>query len=267
MHLTKSRFLMTIAALIFGVTLSVQTIAQDIVRLDPKALSGLGLDGGPSDVEGQLRYGRMLYDGDKFNVMVAAGNAGNNKEVLEMENFRMQELCYLLNGSVTFIESDGRVQTFHTGDFFVIPRGYTGQMITQGNHLYQVLVVITDERADPIPGNTSPKLVDRSAMSGHGLESFVFGPHPELEANRKLIDGGAELTVSVVEVETNSGEFTDMAEEFVYVVSGSATLTPVGGEPQTFYKGDFFVVPQGWSGTWAVEGNHLYRELIAVAAD
>ena len=76
-----------------------------------------------------------------------------------------------------------------------------------------------------------------------------------------------ELTVSIVEVGANSGEFTDMAEEFVYVVSGSATLTSIGGEPETFYKGDFFVVPEGWDGTWAVDGNHLYRELIAVVAE
>jgi len=70
-----------------------------------------------------------------------------------------------------------------------------------------------------------------------------------------------------MDVISNSGDFTDMSEEFVYVLNGSATLTQVGGEPQTFYTGDFFVVPEGWDGNWTVEGNHLYRELIAVPAD
>jgi uncharacterized cupin superfamily protein len=58
-----------------------------------------------------------------------------------------------------------------------------------------------------------------------------------------------------------------MAEEFVMVLNGSATLTMVGGEPQTFYAGDFFVVPEGWDGNWTVDGNHLYREILAVSAE
>lgn len=252
---------------IFTAFIGAQSFAQDVVRIDERALSGLGLEGGPTNVAGQVRYQKTLFEGEKFNVGVAAGNRNGNSEVLNMNPMPFQELCYLLNGTVTFIETNGKAQTFHTGDFFVIPRGFSGQMITRGNHLYQVLVVMATERSDPVPGLTSPTLIDRSNMSGFGLESFVFGPQPDLEANRKTMHDGAELAISILEVESNSGEFTDMAEEFVYVVSGSATLTAVGGEPQTFYKGDMFVVPEGWSGTWAVEGNHLYRELIAVAAD
>ena len=186
---------------------------------------------------------------------------------MEIASFPIEEFCYILNGTATLIERNGAAHTFHTGDFFVIPKGFSGTFITQGNRLYQVLLVIADERSDSFADSTSPMLIDRANISGLGLESSVLPWVPELESNRKLIFDGSELTVSVVEGEAHSAEFTDVAEEFVYVVSGSATLTGVGGEPQTFYKGDFFVVPEGWSGTWAVEGNHLYRELIAVAAD
>ena len=267
MHSKKSNALTAMIACLPALFMGSQLYAQEVVRLDKRALSGLGLEGGPTDVEGQVRYGRTLYEGEKFNVFVAAGNRNGPSEVLEMHPMPFQEFCYLLNGTVTFKEDDGRVQTFHTGDFFIIPRGFSGQMITQGNQLYQVMVVMANERSDPLPGVTSPKLVDRTAMSGLDLESFVFEPQPQVEANMKSIHQGAELDVSIIEVGANSDEFTDMAEELVYVVSGSATLTSPGGEPQTFYKGDFFVVPEGWSGTWAVEGNHLYRELIVVAAD
>ena len=53
-------------------------------------------------------------------------------------------------------------------------------------------------------------------------------------------------------------------DEFVYVINGQATLTTQDGIAQTFYSGDFFVVPEGFAGTWETDGNHLYRELIVL---
>ncbi|MBN4053540.1 DUF861 domain-containing protein [Haliea sp. AH-315-K21] len=250
---------------LFSLVFSAHLFAQDIVRLDKAALSGLGLEGGPTE-GGAVRYGKTLYDGDVFNVSVAAGNGPDNIEVLEIESFGVQEFCYLINGTATFIGNDGRTETFHTGDFFVIPKGWGGTMITQGNHLYQVLLVVSDDRSDPVP-DAFPTLIDRTNMSGLGLEASSFGPAGEFESNRKIMWDGAELVITIMDVEPNSGDFTDMAEEFVYVLNGSATLTAVGGEPQTFYRGDFFVVPEGWDGNWTVDGNHLYRELIALSAD
>lgn len=249
-----------------SLALSSHLYAQDIVRLDKATLSGLGLEGGPTE-GGPMRYGKTLFDGEKFTVSVAAGNGPNNKEVLEIESFPIQEFCYLINGSVTFISKDGRSDTFQTGDFFVIPLGWTGTMITQGNHLYQVLLVISKERGEPIPG-AFPIIVNPTYMSGLGLDVSSFPPAgPDAESNRKTIWNGSELDITIMDVESNSGDFTDMSEEFVYVLNGSATLTQVGGAPQTFYTGDFFVVPEGWDGNWTVEGNHLYRELIAVPAN
>lgn len=251
---------------LFCLAFSSQLIAQDILRLDKATLSGLGLEGGPTE-DGTLRYGKTLYDGDKFNVSVAAGNGPNNIEVIEVDSFPIQEFCYLINGSVTFIGKDGQTETFNTGDFFIIPLGWSGTMITQGNHLYQVLLVISDERGVPIPG-AFPSMVDKTNMSGLGLDVSSFPAAGEnAESNRKTIWDGAELEVTIMDVSSNSADFTDMSEEFVYVLNGSATLTQVGGEPQTFYTGDFFVVPEGWDGNWTVEGNHLYRELIAVPAN
>tara|TARA_R110000824_G_scaffold7892_6_gene35942 strand:+ start:57460 stop:58245 length:786 start_codon:yes stop_codon:yes gene_type:complete len=249
-----------------SLALSSPLYAQDIVRLDKATLSGLGLEGGPN-AEGIMRYGKTLYDGDKFNVSVAAGNGPDNIEVIEVESFPVQEFCYLINGSATFIGKDGQTATFNTGDFFIIPLGWGGTMITQGNSLYQVLLVISDERGEAIPG-AFPTMVNPTYMSGLGLDVSSFPPAGEdAESNRKTIWDGSELEITIMDVISNSGDFTDMSEEFVYVLNGSATLTQLGGEPQTFYTGDFFVVPEGWDGNWTVEGNHLYRELIAVPAN
>ena len=255
-----------ILACLFSLVFSSHLFAQDVLLLDPAALSGLGLEGG-ADENGIMRYGKTLYDGDKFNVSIAAGNGPNNIEIIEVDSFPIQEFCYLINGSATFIGKDGQTATFNTGDFFVIPLGWGGTFITQGNHLYQVLLVVSDERGEAIPG-AFPTMVDPTYMSGLGLDVSSFPAAGEdAESNRKAIWDGAELDITVMDVESNSADFTDMSEEFVYVLNGSATLTQVGGEPQTFYTGDFFVVPEGWDGNWTVEGNHLYRELIALPAN
>ena len=38
--------------------------------------------------------------------------------------------------------------------------------------------------------------------------------------------------------------------EFVYILSGSLTVTPDGGKPATFGAGDSAMFPRGWRGTW-----------------
>jgi len=38
--------------------------------------------------------------------------------------------------------------------------------------------------------------------------------------------------------------------EFVYILSGSLTVTPDGGKPATFGAGDCAMFPRGWRGTW-----------------
>ena len=38
--------------------------------------------------------------------------------------------------------------------------------------------------------------------------------------------------------------------EAIYVLSGSLTVTPEGGQPATLGPGDVAVFPRGWSGPW-----------------
>ena len=38
--------------------------------------------------------------------------------------------------------------------------------------------------------------------------------------------------------------------EFIYIISGSLTVTPDGGKPATFGAGDCAMFPRGWRGTW-----------------
>jgi uncharacterized cupin superfamily protein len=40
--------------------------------------------------------------------------------------------------------------------------------------------------------------------------------------------------------------------EVIYVLSGTLTVTPDGGQPATLGPGDVAVFPQGWHGPWAL---------------
>jgi uncharacterized cupin superfamily protein len=53
-------------------------------------------------------------------------------------------------------------------------------------------------------------------------------------------------------------------DEFVHVLAGEVTLTPIKGEPKTYRVGDSFTVPKGWMGTWDMPVK--YREMIVVEA-
>ena len=44
--------------------------------------------------------------------------------------------------------------------------------------------------------------------------------------------------------------WTQEQTEVVYILSGSLTVTPDGGKPQTFGAGDSAMFPRGWRGTW-----------------
>lgn len=51
-------------------------------------------------------------------------------------------------------------------------------------------------------------------------------------------------------------------DEYVQVLEGEVTLTPIDGEEQTYRVGDNFTVPKGWMGTWHMPVK--FREMIVV---
>jgi len=72
---------------------------------------------------------------------------------------------------------------------------------------------------------------------------------------------GEKLTSMIYDADDGLLQFTDLPyDEFVQILSGTATLTSVDGERHVFKKGDYFVAPKGWTGTWELKDK--YRELI-----
>jgi uncharacterized cupin superfamily protein len=234
------------------------------VLLDKAILSGLNLDPVTADWAPPDRelFSKRVYSGKNFDVSVMAGNTAKT----HFKNYDIDEFVYVINGQATLTADDGEAQTFKTGDFFMVPKGFSGEWHSQGNKYYQELIVIMKDRSDVVSkGDTRPFLIDKTKISGLGIEKISWAAAPDREMYREVLYDGSELDVAIVSGSTATTIFSKpMSEEFVYVANGTATLTPNGGKPHTFYTGDFFVVPEGFIGSWTSTGNHLYRELIAI---
>ena len=234
------------------------------ILLDKEALSGLDLEPMTTSWAAPERelFSKTVYAGKFFDVTVMAGNTGKGK----FKSYEIDELVYIINGQATLTGNDGVSQTFHTGDFFMVPKGFSGEWHSQGNRYYQELIVVMKERSDvATSGSTRPFLINKTKLSGLGITRITWPLDPEREVYREVLFDGTELDVAIVAGATATTVIAKpLSEEFVYVVNGTATLTAPGGQPHVFYTGDFFVVPDGFVGTWTSTGNHLYRELIAI---
>ena len=74
-------------------------------------------------------------------------------------------------------------------------------------------------------------------MQTHGLEMWT-GPE------------GSGQSTGIWQCTAGPSYWVQEENEFVYIISGSLTVTPDGGKPATFGAGDSAMFPRGWRGTW-----------------
>ena len=74
-------------------------------------------------------------------------------------------------------------------------------------------------------------------MQTHGLEMWT-GPE------------GSGQSTGIWQCTAGPSYWVQEENEFIYVISGSLTVTPDGGKPATFGAGDCAMFPRGWRGTW-----------------
>ena len=74
-------------------------------------------------------------------------------------------------------------------------------------------------------------------MQTHGLEMWT-GPE------------GSGQSTGIWQCTAGPSYWVQEENEFIYIISGSLTVTPDGGKPQTFGAGDSAMFPRGWRGTW-----------------
>jgi len=85
----------------------------------------------------------------------------------------------------------------------------------------------------PLEESTS----DSAPMHVHGLTLWAAGD-----------ESGAEA--GIWECTAGPSYWVQEEHEVIYVLSGTLTVTPDGGESKTLAPGDMAVFPRGWRGTW-----------------
>jgi hypothetical protein len=112
----------------------------------------------------------------------------------------------------------------------------------------------------------SPKRIDTAQMKRVEVEAMAPWPTGIRGDSHKY---GAyevfvgEFTMYVYQSDPGILNFTDYPfDEYVHLLSGSAILTDASGQAQVFKAGDSFIVPAGFTGTWALQGD--YRELFMI---
>ncbi len=99
--------------------------------VDGAPASGLSSWGPVADevVEGDDPKERSHYVYDKPRPSGGVCRAGvweASPYKCRLDNYKCDEFCVVLEGSVTMIEEDGREETYRAGDTFLIPKGFTG---------------------------------------------------------------------------------------------------------------------------------------------
>lgn len=105
-----------------------------------------------------------------------------------------------------------------------------------------------------------PYLLDKEKLSGIGITKVSSAKNRE--SYKDKLFGGAELSVYLQSETPQRIEIKNSIEdELIWVSSGTVAVTPKIGKTQTFYTGDFFILPKGFTGTWESKGHHLFRSL------
>jgi uncharacterized cupin superfamily protein len=119
------------------------------LRIDRDAIGGIGLEPVAWDDPTRSAKWSFLYRGDELSVSVFQSSpAGEDKSVISskarVKNYPYDQFVIVLSGKSVLTPDNGVSQTFSVGDFFVVPKGFSGTWEEIGN--YRELIVI-DETA------------------------------------------------------------------------------------------------------------------------
>jgi len=240
--------------------ISTLTNAQEIIndsisepfQVDEKYLSGLDIPKLKLKSHPEREYyQKRLYKGSELSVFIISSETAKN----EINNFPIDEFVYYINGRADIQTKDSTIINFYSGDYLFVPKGFSGNWTNNGGgKLHLELSVISNKRADSTKTSVAklPFLLDRELMSGIGLTKSDSTKY------QNVIYSGMELEIKI-EAETPVKKEIQKInkEEFVHILIGSVTIHSKYGQSQTYYKGDFFILPKGFSGTWESKGGLL----------
>lgn len=246
--------------LVMTLPLTAQEINKDRqsapFSIDRRILSGLDIPSRPLRAHPQREYfQKRIYQGSQLNIYILSSETAVNK----ISGSPIDEFVYFMNGRADMQPRDGDEFSFFAGDYICIPKGFSGTWTNNGGNKYHLeLSVISNKRADStaVSKINIPFLLDKELLSGIGLTKDTP------KSYRDILYSGVELEIVTESEEPTQKELVNTPkEQFIHVLQGLVTIHSKKGTSQTFYKGDFFVLPKGFTGSWKSEGHHLFRTI------
>ncbi len=96
------------------------------MRLDPNTLSGLNINFAKENT-----YQSTLVEGDELTISLFA----EQPQEREITRPAKEHIICLLSGALTITNLAGQVQRFYSGDFLIVPAGFTGKWRSEGHSL------------------------------------------------------------------------------------------------------------------------------------
>ncbi len=224
--------------------------------IDEKYLSGLDIPKFELKAHPEREYfQKRLYRGSELTVFILSSETADNA----FESFPLEEFVYFLNGRADVTPKNEAQISFYPNDYIFVPKGFAGKSTNNGGNTYHLeLSVISNRRTDStqLSKPQKPFVLDKELLAGIGLTQISETLY------RDELYSGVELQIITESEEATEKQISNSPkEQFIQVLNGKVTLTPTGAAPQTFYAGDFFILPKGFNGLWQSEGANLCRTL------
>lgn len=231
----RTKFLSAAAAVSVAVT--VGAAAPAIVRFEPNGPAGVGL-------KANGRTQAHSYFRSPGNERAGVWRA--EPATTGPHTPKYTEFMYLLEGSVTLVDSEGRQETFKAGDAVLVPRGttYTWQ---QREPLRKYYAIFDLEAAGAAPAaKASWVRLEADGPAGKGLTG------EGRTRSHRYFAGGGRSSAGVWETapHTSADFHTTKYGELMVFLNGSGNLLTPDGHGQPFTAGDVVFVPRGASYKW-----------------
>lgn len=238
---------------------TVQKDSTELIKpilIDKLALSGIGLKKVDlKDQPGREFFQKNVFRGKELSVYIVSSQSWT----ASVADFPIDEYIYMLNGKARVKDATGINRFFSSFDHFFAPKSLTGEWeIMAGDNYHYELSVITTERSatNTVSKDLVPQLLDKDKISGLNVD---LG---EESSKDEVLISGDELRISLRVEEPDKVQISEPAkEQFLHLLSGQIMIQDSNGDDYTFYSGDFFILPQGFTGKWTSEGHGIVKYL------
>lgn len=233
-----------------------EQIRDEPVGIDRELLSGLDIPKIELKAYPEREFfQKQVHRGNELSVFILSSETAKNT----FDSFPLEEFVYFLSGRADITPADSTAYSFFPGDYIIVPKGFKGDWTNNGGPRYHLeLSVISNKRSDT--GVTSvankPFVLDRNTIAG--TEMIQTTEHHYVEE----IYAGVELEIKQVWEVPMEHKISHLEkEQFIHILSGKLVLISSSGREHTFYAGDFFILPETFTGTWKSYGADLFRTL------